>query len=303
MRSLCAMIALCLWSCGAAARAQDFGPSYPPTTLRSGSSYFAPGGVFVGIGGSGTSVTVNNSLYASGNSSVYTNGMLVASGNAGGAANPSNTTQSTFAPVVQAGFLINSRQSNWAWGTKFQYRYLGLTYTQNGIDSPQANAFTSSGTFDSFTGRVIVGSSQTAVNHEFALFPLIGRRFGNGLFYFGGGPVVFETESKIYNAIGFANVNGAQVEITGTPANFASTTWMWGGGAQIGLAYNITPRWFIDVSYDAVVTGTYTNNYSSAFSSSSTSGGNVYTDSGALFLSNAQKVYAQSLTVTINRSF
>ncbi|MFX9123841.1 hypothetical protein ABTN41_20645, partial [Acinetobacter baumannii] len=74
------------------------------------------------------------------------------------------------------------------WGTKFLYRYLGTTSTNQGVDVPQTGAFTSNNS-SSFTGNVVVQSSQIAVNHEFALMPFIGRSFNNNsMVYFGAGP-------------------------------------------------------------------------------------------------------------------
>ena len=74
---------------------------------------------------------------------------------------------------------------------------------------------------------------------------------------------------------------------------------MWGGGAQVGVIYNLTPMWFVNASYEAVATGTYTQNYQSGFSSTSAG----YSDTGVIYVSTNQNIFAQSVTFTINRLF
>jgi len=259
-------------------------------------------GFFVGLGGSYNSVRLAQHINASGVSNVYSGSTLVAYGQAGGPANPFHSTQSTFAPTAQLGFFRNRPSSNWLWGAKFSYRYLGTTFTDQNVNSPQTGAFTNTTgapSNTSFTGHVIIGSAQTAVNHELAFMPFLGRSFENSYVYLGAGPAVFGTRSQLYQATGFADINGTHFDITGTPVNFSNSNWMWGGAAQIGMAYSLTASLFLDVSYDFIITGGYTNNNSAPFASSAAG----YTDSGTLYVNATQRVIAQSFTVSFNKAF
>lgn len=259
-------------------------------------------GFFVGLGGSYNSVKFDQKVFASGVSNVYSGSTLVASGQAGGPANPFHSTQSTFAPVAQLGYMRNLPCSNWLWGTKFSYKYLGINFTEQNINSPQYGSFTNTSAAPvdtTFTGHVIIGSAQTAVNHELALIPFVGRSFDRSYIYLGAGPVVFGTQSNIYQVTGFADINGTHVDITGTPVNYTNSRWMWGGAAQIGLNYYLGASWFLDFSYSYLVTAKYTNSNSSLFASM-TQG---YTDTGTLYVNATQRVTAQSFIVSINKSF
>jgi opacity protein-like surface antigen len=152
---------------------------------------------------------------------------------------------------------------------------------------------------DSFTGNVVIGSYRTRIDHEIAFMPFIGRAFARSYVYLGAGPALFATQTKIDNAIGFADVNGIHADVTGTPDNFASSQWVWGGAAQIGLAYYLDHGWFLDLNYTYARTGKFTSNFSAPFSSSSAG----YQSVGTLFVSPSQRVTDQSFSVSINRGF
>ena len=137
--------------------------------------------------------------------------------------------------MVQAGFFRSPSGGPWLWRAKFTYKYFGLNFDDQGILDPQGGGLTP--TIDApsdstFSGHEIFESVQTAVNHQLSLFPLIGHAFRNGQIYFGGGPVVFGTQANIYRAIGFADINGVRMNITGDPVNFSNSSWMRGGGAN-----------------------------------------------------------------------
>lgn len=191
-------------------------------------------GFFAGVGASYNSVKLNQNLYGAGSSNVYIDNVLVATGVAGGPTTPFVSTQNTLAPVFQAGLMKGVDDSPWLLGTKFSYKYLGLNFDDEGILDPQGGGLTP--TIDApnnstFSGHEIFESVQTAVNHQLSLFPLLGHDLGRGGFYFGGGPVVFSTEANIYRAIGFADLNGTRMNVTGDPVNFTDSSWMWGGRA------------------------------------------------------------------------
>jgi hypothetical protein len=61
--------------------------------------------------------------------------------------------------------------------------------------------------------------------------PFIGHAFRNSYVYFGAGPALFDTPSRISNAIGLAEINRKNLDLTGPPASFSSSKWVWGGAA------------------------------------------------------------------------
>jgi hypothetical protein len=253
---------------------------------------------FVGLGGSFNTANFDQNMFASGVGNVYQGGTLVAVGAAGGPANPRQDTQSTFAPAAQLGYFAHFGTSDWLWGAKVFYRYLAATATTPDID-PQAGMLTTVSGTDSFTGHVVIGSYRTRLNHEIALMPFIGHSVARSYVYLGAGPALFATQTKIDNAIGFAHFNGMVADVTGAPDNFASSQWIWGGAAQIGLAYYLDDNWFLDLNYTYARTKEFKSDFSAPFAS--TSAGYFFT--GTLFVSPSQRVTDQSFSVSINRGF
>jgi hypothetical protein len=258
--------------------------------------------LFIGLGGSYNSIKLDQDLYAAGVSNVYSGATLVAFGQAGGPANPFHDNQSTFAPEAQAGYFSNFANSSWLWGVKFRYKYLGITSTDRLVDSPQTGSFTNTGAAPantSFSGNVIIQSSQSTINHELAFLAFLGHSFGSANVYLGAGPALFGTKSDVYHAIGYADINGTHVSITGTPVNYSSSNWVWGTATQIGMTYLFAPTWFLDINYTFAFSRRFTNNYSSAFSSTT----DGYVDTGTLYVSTSQRVTTQALAVSINKAF
>jgi len=262
---------------------------------------FVPGW-FAGLGGSFNSVRVDGTLGGTATTDVYNGSTLVATGAAGGPAPPTDDTLTTFAPVAQLGYFHNLCQSEWFWGSKLTYKYLGLTFSNQNIDSPQTGSFTTTSnppTTTPFTGNAIALSSQTSVNHQLALMPCLGHDFGRGRFYVGGGPVAFETQTRVYGLSSYADINGQSTNIGGAPLNLASNTWMWGGAWQMGLVYYLRPLCFVDVGYDFMVTGNYTEIYPTP--TTSVSGNNTYVS--LIDYSTSQRVWSQGINVTLNWTF
>lgn len=260
-------------------------------------SYF-----FAGLGGSYNSVKVDqyfNPLI--GTTNIYNGTTLVASGTANGPAIPFHNTQSTFAPEAQFGYLKYFQDKDWLWGAKFSYKYLSITATDSDIVSPQLGTLTpvtSEGI--GFAGRATIQSVQTQVNHELDLIPFIGHSFHNSLVYLGVGPSVFDTRTNLNNVSGFADIDSTHVDVSGLPTNFASSKWMWGGVAQIGLKYFLEPSWFLDINYNYAMTPNNKTNYYAPFSGTLANG---YTKLGTLAGTSTQYITVQSISVSINKAF
>lgn len=276
-----------------------YSPRYWLDSLSNYCSFNCLPNFFVGLGGSYNSVRFDQYLSARSVSTVTTGPTLVATGDAGGHASPFHRTHCTFAPELQFGFFKDLPCSNWLWGAKFVYRYLDVTFTENNSDFP-SRVLTSADPIDTFIGFTRVGSSQTAVNHELSLLAFIGHSFTCGHIYVGAGPVVFGTRSKIFKATGFTEVNGIALGVTGNTVKFTRSKWLWGGAAQVGMVYYFAPCWFLDVNYYFAVTGRHKFKNSSSFSSST---GGLLTTTGTLSIKSAQRITAQSLTLSINKVF
>lgn len=259
-------------------------------------------GWFIGLGGSYNSVKLDQYLDPLiGTSNVYNeDGDLVSYGSAGGPANPFHQTQTTFSPLVQAGYFKQMSHRSWWWGAKFQYQYLGLTASDNGIIAPQAGTFTNTDDAPAdttFTGRATIASAQTTVNHELAFIPFLANALSEKSYvYFGVGPSLFGTRTNLYNVTGFAYVNGVHLDVTGEPTNFSSSRWMWGGVAQMGITYFLKPRWSLDVNYTYAMTGKNNTSYNGVFTNQIPD----YTITGTLYGVAKQRITSQALAVTIN---
>jgi hypothetical protein len=259
-------------------------------------------GFFIGLGGSYNSLKFDQELFSAGVSNVFGGSTLVASGQAGGPANPFHDNQSTFAPEAQAGFFSHFGNSSWMWGAKFRYKYLGITSTERLVDAPQTGSFTNTGAAPantSFTGNVIIQQSQMRLDHEMVFLAFLGNSFGNTNVYLGAGPALFGTKNFVNHAIGFADINGTHTSISGAPAYYSSSNWVWGAAAQIGATYWFAPTWFLDFNYTYAFSKRYTNNYSSPFTNTS----DGFTTTGTLYVSTSTRVTTQAFAVSVNKAF
>ena len=261
---------------------------------------------FAGLGGSYNSVKIDQKLNPLiGLTNVYDGSTLLAVGSAGGPAIPFYNTQTTFAPEAQIGyFRFFEEHPEQLVGIKFQYQYLGITFSNNDIIAPQIGTYTTTGsapTGTNFTGRATIASSQITVNDELGLIAFLGTSFDKGYAYLGAGPSVFNVKNNLNNVTGYADLNGIPGSVTGTPTNFSSSTWVWGGVAQLGMTYVFKPTWFLDINYTYAVTGTNATSYLSAFTNTSASTG--YTNVGTLNGVASNRVTAQGLIVSINKVF
>jgi hypothetical protein len=254
---------------------------------------------FIGLGGGyGLAKFTNQEVYAQGVSNVYQNGSLVASGSAAGFGDLDFHAQSSFAPVAQGGYFQHFSGSNWLWGTKFSYSYLGATAADRDLIIPQSGSFTGNSS-TSFTGNVFVRSYEVSINHQMTLTPFIGRSFEKTFLYLGGGPTLSQTKTAGKDGIGFADINGTHADITGKPTSFSSSEWVFGGSAVVGMCYFFNHAWFLDFGYTLAMTSTPKSTFSGPFSSFSQG----FTDTGTLSGNYSGNVITHSLSISINRAF
>lgn len=191
------------------------------------------------------------------------------------------------------------------WGGKFSYQYLDVTLSNNDTTIAQSGGFVSTGaaaTLPSspFTGNYVVQSVQTSVNHDLLLLAFFGNSFKHSDIYLGVGPSLFGMQNKIYNVTGYANLEGVTTNISGAPANFSKTMWVWGGAAQLGAAYHVDPTWFFDFNYTYAITARDTVKYSAPFTNVTEIGN---TQVGTSYIHSAQHVVVQSVVISINKAF
>jgi len=254
---------------------------------------------FLGLGGSfnSTSFTDQN-IFAQGVSDIFLNGTQVAFGSAGGPADPSLSSKNGLSPTIQAGFFRHFTGTDWLWGAKVSYAYLHAGSIDSNVVVPQVGSFTSANS-DTFTGNVVIRSYQTSLEHQLNFIPFVGHSFDRSMVYFGVGPALFQTRSKLNGVIGFAAINNTHVNITGTPSDFSSSQWMIGGAATVGGTYFLSPSWFLDFSYTFAMSESRTTSFSAPFASAT----DGYTDTGILSGDYSGRVVTQSVAVSINKAF
>lgn len=258
--------------------------------------------LFLGLGGSYGSTSFNDPyLYAQGVSEISQGGVPVAVGAAGGSTNPSLGSDGTLAPIVQFGGFRHFTDSNWLWGAKFSYGYLDASSNVANIPVPQSGSFKNltDDPVTSFSGNVVVHSYESRITHQMSFVPFLGRSFEKLFVYAGAGPTLSQVKTSLDGVIGFAAINGTHENITGTPSNFASSEWVFGGAATVGVTYFLDASWFVDLNYTYARTASYGSSYSAPFSSSS----DGYDDVGILSGNYSGGVTTQAVAISINRAF
>lgn len=263
-----------------------------------------PQGLFIGVGGNYNSLKIQQNSWGLGVSSLYINGVYNSIGIAQGDAAPFKNTSQSLAPEIQAGYVRNYND-NLYYGLKFTYQYLNAVATNRDLYLPQTGTLTSaSGTTSSMFGYAIADSVEVTMNHNMNLFAMVGKQFGNKSIYLGAGPSVTSLQSQNYNSIGYAIVNGETLNVTGLVNYGSPTFWAWGGAAQIGMSYFITPSWFIDASYTYSAVQSRISRHEQAFTNTSTLTGDAVLTTGTLATKTTFKsTLLQSVNVSINKLF
>jgi opacity protein-like surface antigen len=300
MRNPCLALTAIQTLATASANAADLSqPNASAPPMSTGSA--VPNSVFfLGLGASANWIDFGHQhVYAIGTSNVFTDGVLSASGSAQGPTNISMNSQLAFAPSFQGGYFQRFGTSDWLWGAKLSYNYLGATSTNNNSIIPQFGSFTTlaNPTPVPFSGPAYVRAAQTSLLQEIDLIPFLGRSFGQSYVYAGGGPTLSQTRTKLNGLVGFAFVDGAIVDQSGAPQDFSSSSWLIGGAAVVGVTYFLTPTWFLDLNYTYAMTEGHTSNFASPFVDHSS------TSVGTLVGNSAWRAETQRVGLTINKAF
>lgn len=259
--------------------------------------------IYLGLGAGYNTLAVNHQLYAYGeNQSFNANGALTSYGHAGGDSNELPSTNNTFSPQAQIGYRKYFGQSNFFWSVKGFYQYLNARAVTYNFPIAQSGDFVDVGSSvpsNNFSGNVIVESSQINTNHQFNLFSLVGYSFGPHKLYLGAGPSLFAMQSKINRALPFADLDGVRTSESNFPISYSNTMWIWGGGAQLGISYELGSNWFLDFNYSAI--GTSSNTLKNPTKPIIKTSANAKTTIGTLLINPTQSLLLQTFAITLNR--
>jgi hypothetical protein len=260
-------------------------------------------GFFVGLGGNYNSITLTQNSWGKGVSNIQTSTGANSNGVAQGNGAPFHNTNNALGPSIQAGYFKHIADTPNLVGVKFYYQYLNSTATNSNLYIPQIGRTTSAitGVSSPLFGYVNADSVQPITNHEVTLLLFLGRSFGNASLYVGAGPSLVNQKSNNYYSIGYANVEGATVNVTGLVSYSSPSFWAWGGTAQMGATYFFAPSWFVDMSYTYTITGNNTTNHQQTFANTSNLAGTIYTTSGTLYTKDTLSVINQTLMFSINK--
>jgi hypothetical protein len=184
--ALTAILTLATASANAADLSQPNVAAPPPDPAISTGSTVPNSAFFLGLGASANWTNFGHQhVYAIGTSNVFTDGVLSASGSAQGPTNIFMDSRFAFAPSFQGGYFQRFGASDWLWGAKFSYNYLGATSTNNNSIIPQFGTFTTifNPTPVPFSGPAFVRAAQTSLLQEIDLIPFLGHVFGQSYAY------------------------------------------------------------------------------------------------------------------------
>jgi hypothetical protein len=262
-------------------------------------------GFFLGVGGNFNSINLTQTSWGKGISNIQTSTGSNSNGVGEGNGAPFHHYSNALGPSFQAGYFKHIGDTPNLVGVKFYYQYIDSTATNSNLYIPQLGQSTSvnTGITSSLYGYVNADSVQPTVNQEVTLLLFTGRTFGNASFYVGVGPSLVNMQSKNYYSIGYAEFEGATINVTGLVSYSSPSFWALGGTAQIGSTYFITPTWFLDMSYTYTLTSGYTTSHQQTFTNTSRLGTTTYTTSGTLYTKDTMSVKNQTLMLTINKVF
>src|SRR5437870_2421655 len=210
---------------------------------------------FVGAGaGLGIVASGEQSVFNKGISSIFDNGVLLGTGTADGPpVTPDLGADATGVPLVQLGYFQHFGDSDWLWGIKLSYSYLGTTnLAEHNLVIPQVGTGTVPNV-PSFEGFSTIKSYEVFVDHQLSLVPFVGRSFKNSFVYGGAGPSLSHVGASLNDVVGFAIFDGGPlpglVDVSGRPQSDEQSQWAFGVAASGGVTYFITRSWFLDLNY------------------------------------------------------
>ncbi len=260
-------------------------------------------GLFLGLGASYNSIHLTQNSWGKGVGNITTNTGSNSNGVAEGTGAPFENNSQSLAPEIQIGYVKHfANHQNYLYGFKFSYQYLNSNATNPNLYIPQVGTITSqTGVTSPLYGWVNVDAVEVTTTHQFNLLGFIGETLGNKYFYFGVGPTLTNLTSRNYYSIGYAQFEGATVNVTGLISYSTPSLWLLGGAAQLGMTYYISPTWFIDASYTYSISASTTVNHQQSYAYTSSLGSTIYNSSGMLFTKNTLRIKNQTIGITLNK--
>jgi hypothetical protein len=228
-------------------------------------------------------------------------------GAAGGGTGVNLSSQNSFAPSVQLGYFSRFKDTDYLWGAKFSYSYLGVTSEVRNQLIPQGGGYTNaSGGYSTFTGNYLVRSYQQTIKNQISFTPFIGQAFSKGYLYAGAGPSLSQVKTNISGITGFADIFGIPSNISGTLQTYSDTQWVVGGSATVGGTYYFDSSYFLDLNFSYTQTKNNTANWGGPWSKRgiwSPGGFNHVNYTGTNTGTSSGNIATQAITLTINKSF
>ena len=171
-----------------------------------------------------------------------------------------------FAPDVQLGYTVPFADGDWQAGLKFNYKYANIDSKEN-VSIPQAGTLipwsdrrppkTSPALCRSTRRRSISGISLRHRNNR----PRV-RQARN---LCRGRPRTVRGRDEVYQRDSFCPDRRGVLQRLRRAVNFTNNNWVWGGAAQVGATYALSPRWFLDLAYTFAQSGNFKSKIQHAF--------------------------------------
>jgi len=261
---------------------------------QSSDSMVPNAGLYVGVGIGANSTQFNGQTLSGTGLTTDTIAGRTASGIGSGETGVVFGPAKSISPSVQIGYFQKFQDSSYLWGTKFSYSYIGGSpATTYNVQLPQYGTFPNGKPLTG--GNAVTSSYQKSITNQLSLIPYFGKSLEKGMIYFGVGPTYSQVRSTTNGLVGYAQIDGRTVDVSGAPQSFISSQWVYGGAAMLGGSYFIDKDWFLDLSYTYAMTQNKTSNRISPFSNPPTTGFLIGSSTGTAAV--------QTIGLTLNKLF
>ena len=261
---------------------------------QSSDSMVPNAGLYVGVGIGANSTQFNGQTLSGTGLTTDTIAGRTASGIGSGETGVVFGPAKSISPSVHIGYFQKFQDSSYLWGTKFSYSYIGGSpATTYNVQLPQYGTFPNGKPLTG--GDAVTSSYQKSITNQISLIPYFGKSLEKGMIYFGVGPTYSQVRSTTNGLVGYAQIDGRTVDVSGAPQSFIASQWVYGGAAMLGGSYFIDKDWFLDLSYTYAMTQNKTSNRISPFSNPPTTGFLIGSSTGTAAV--------QTIGLTLNKLF
>lgn len=204
------------------------------------------------------------------------------------------TSANRFAPKAQIGHRFFLR-NDWITGFLASWQYLNYQTQNENSSVGQILPNASFSSINIFGPQVIRDfTSKTRLKNEVILLWYFGKQIADGYAYLGLGPMFFNASNSLYVS-SVHTPNGVGDHLIST--SVTKDEIVWGGAAQVGYQYCLTPHSFLNFSYAYLQTGN--NHFNNSVNAAILNGAN---NPGAttLFLRRKINFSNQEFTLSLN---